>query len=211
MDQQPGTQDSLVLSYLDMRKIVGFIGVALPFALAIGAGQGLQRTISNYYYTDMRNLFVGSLCAMGVFLISTKGYDRRDRIAGALSGIFAFVVALLPTSPDKPTLRQCVIGTLHLTSAALLFLTFAYFSLTLFTKTDQAQPTPQKRQRNRVYRVCGSLILVAILLIAIVKLANVPPGIARLEPIFWLESLAVEAFGVAWLTKGETILEDQVV
>ena len=30
-----------------------------------------------------------------------------------------------------------------------------------------------------------------------------------LEPIFWLESVAIVAFGLSWLTKGETILKDE--
>ena len=29
--------------------------------------------------------------------------------------------------------------------------------------------------------------------------------------IFWLETIAVLAFGVSWLTKGEAILKDEVV
>jgi hypothetical protein len=38
----------------------------------------------------------------------------------------------------------------------------------------------------------------------------IPPGaaITRLKPIFWLDSLGMVAFGVAWLTKGEAILKD---
>src|SRR5207245_4583836 len=78
MNQQRGTEDTLVLSYLELRKAVGIIGFALPFALAFGKillqGRGIQSSISGYYYTDMRNVFVGSLCAIGVFLMSCRGY-----------------------------------------------------------------------------------------------------------------------------------------
>ena len=46
MNQQSGPQDSLVLSYLDLRKAVGIIGFALPFVLALGKillqGHGIQ-------------------------------------------------------------------------------------------------------------------------------------------------------------------------
>jgi hypothetical protein len=34
-------------------------------------------------------------------------------------------------------------------------------------------------------------------------------AVQALHPVFWLESTAVIAFGVAWLTKGEMILKDQ--
>jgi hypothetical protein len=33
--------------------------------------------------------------------------------------------------------------------------------------------------------------------------------IAALDPVFWLESIAVFAFGVSWFVKGEGILEDE--
>jgi hypothetical protein len=30
-----------------------------------------------------------------------------------------------------------------------------------------------------------------------------------LKPVFWLESIAVVAFGISWLVKGEAIFKDQ--
>jgi hypothetical protein len=216
MNQQSSPQDSLlVLSYLDLRKAVGIIGVTLPFVLAFGKilsqGPGIQSSISSYYYTDMRNVFVGSLCAIGVFLMSCRGYDRKDEIAGILACVFAVGVALFPTSPDVgASSREKIIGTLHLSFAALLFLTFAYFSLALFTKTSAGKsPTPRKLQRNTVYRVCGYTILASIFFMFLVALPSVKALVEPLTPIFWLESLAVVSFGVSWLTKGETILKDQ--
>lgn len=32
--------------------------------------------------------------------------------------------------------------------------------------------------------------------------------ISKLDPVFWLESVAVWAFGWSWLIKGEAILKD---
>ena len=88
------------------------------------------------------------------------------------------------------------------------FLTLAYFCLALFTQTA-GNPTPQKLQRNIVYRICGYAILACILLIAVVNfLLTVNSPVQMLHPVFWLESTAVIAFGVAWLTKGEMILKD---
>ena len=78
----------VVLSYYTMRRMVGFIALALPFALAAGSilaallGSGhlphplLQRSISDYYYTPMRDIYVGSLCAIAAFLACSRGYDR---------------------------------------------------------------------------------------------------------------------------------------
>jgi len=215
MNQQSGTPDPLVLSYLGLRKAVGIIGFALPFVLAFGKmllqGPGIQDSISGYYYTDMRNLLVGSLCAIGVFLMSCRGYDPKDEIAGRLACVFAIGVALFPTTPYiGATSRDRLIGILHLSFAALLFLTLAYFSLALFTKTaPDKSPTRRKLQRNTVYRVCGYTILACFSLMVVVALPSVKAHVEWLTPVFWLESIAIVAFGVSWLTKGETILKDQ--
>lgn len=215
MNQQSGAQEPLVLSYLGLRKAVGIIGFSLPFVLAFGKillqGPAIQDSISGYYYTDMRNVFVGSLCAIGVFLMSYRGYDWKDEISGRLACVFAVGVALFPTIPDTgATSRDKLIGALHWSFAALFFLTLAYFSLALFTKTaPDKNPTRQKIQRNRVYRVCGYTILACIFFIVVVALPTVKTLVERLTPVFWLESIAIVAFGVSWLTKGETILKDQ--
>lgn len=215
MNQQPAPQPPYVLGYLGLRKAVGIIGVALPFVLVFGKmllqGPGIQSSISCYYYTDMRNVFVGSLCAIGVFLMSCRGYDWRDETAGYLACVFAIGVALFPTTPCPETIsRHDPIGTAHLTFATLLFLTLAYFSLALFTETDPRKtPTRQKLQRNRVYRACGWIIVACILLMFVVEISAVRTLLAPFTPVFWLESTAVIAFGVSWLTKGEAILKDQ--
>jgi len=84
-----------------------------------------------------------------------------------------------------------------------------YFCLFLFTKTNPDKiPTRQKLLRNRVYKVCGTLIVVALILIVIVKQFPENSEMMRLAPVFWLESVAVVAFGISWLTKGEAFLKD---
>jgi hypothetical protein len=206
-------QDPLVLSYLSLRRAVGLIGIVLPFVLALGEflldDWGLRGSVSNYYYSSMGDVFVGSMCAIAVFLFSYRGYERRDDVAGNLACIFALGVALFPAEPEAgATARQNVIGALHLFFAAGLLLTLAYFSLALFRLTSP-HPTPQKLQRNRVYTVCGYIILACVALCAAVKLL---PGNALLltySPVFWLEAVAIVAFGVSWLIKGEAILADK--
>jgi hypothetical protein len=212
--------DQYVLSYLTMRKAVGIIGCALPFVLALGKlltdCPGLQSSISMYYYTDMRNVFVGSLCAIGIFMMSTRGYDWRDQLAGILASIFAFGVALCPTTPEcDATCRQKVIGGMHLGFALMLFGTLAFFSLWLFTRTDPARGpmTKRKKTRNKVYRICGWTIVGCIILMigAVTVVHFIPtlkPSFDWAKPIFWLESVAVIVFGISWLVKGETILKD---
>jgi hypothetical protein len=225
MAQQSGPENSiLVISYLSLRKAIGVLGVALPFVLPFGQillhALGIQSSlhspviessVSSYYYTDMRNIFVGSMCAIGIFLMSYRGYDHRDARAGRFAFVCAIGLALFPTSPlPDPTADQKLIGGVHLTFAALLFLTLAYFSLCLFTKTDPNKPpTRQKLKRNVVYSVSGYVMLACIALIVVAALPPIKAMVEQLTPRFWLEAIAIVAFGISWLTKGEAILKDQ--
>ena len=140
MNATSNTKD-LVLSYLGLRKGIGIIGITLPIVLVIGKGMlespGISDSISAYYYSVMRNVFVGSLCAIAIFLISYR-YEHLDDIAGDLAGAFAIGVALFPTAPDVgATGQQMMIGVLHGLFAACFFLTLAFFALVLFRKTDR--------------------------------------------------------------------------
>jgi hypothetical protein len=207
----------LVISYLTLRRAIGVIGSSLPFVLVVGKGLlgswGIQPSISSYYYTGMRDVFVGALCATGVFLLSYRGYDRADAIASNLAGVFVVGVALLPTAPATgATPTQTMASYAHLTLASAYFLTLAYFSLVLFRKTNPArQMTARKKQRNVVYTICGYTILACIGLIAVYYALFADSALQGAQPVFWLESAAVLAFGISWLTKGEAILADVVL
>lgn len=159
----------------------------------------------------------GTLCAVSLFLFSYKGYDERDLWAGKLASIFALGVAFFPCSNFYP-LSTCkvlelkgndTINYIHFGAAACLFLVLAYFSLILFTQSS-GHPTNRKRKRNVIYKVCGVIILLSIILIL---LYSVIPAIHKqfqeYKPIFWLEALALLAFGLSWLTKGEALFPDK--
>ena len=211
------TADYLVISFLTLRKAIGCLGMALPFALVFG---GLllfrletQSSLSGYYHTGMRDVFVGTLCAIGVYLWGYKGYSRQDNRLGNLAGSSAIGVALFPTTPlVDPSPIDKIIGGAHFVFAASFFITLAYMALFLFTKSDRHEkPTPKKRQRNVVYRICGSIILVAMGLLVVYGLLpdSIASRLESLDPVFWLESIAIVAFGVSWFVKGEGILKDR--
>lgn len=216
MQTAPRATDPVVLSYLALRKAVGVVALALPFMLAIPwwfvSDQTLASSISSYYYTGMRNLFVGSLCAISMFMLCCRGYDIKDEIAGMLSSIFALGVAFFPTSPDSgATTQQIQVGAVHYTFAALLFMTLAYFCLVLFKMTAKdREPTREKLQRNMVYTVCGSIIILSIALLVLLDVILKTRSLWGLGTVFCLETTSLLAFGVAWLVKGETFLKDTV-
>ncbi len=213
---QPVTTNTLVFSYLTLRKVIGVLGTVLPFVLYIGErvifGKGLQASLSGYYYTDMRNVFVGTLFAIGFFLISYRGYELADNIAGALAFVFALGVALFPTTPEGVTSGpERTTGYIHFFFATAMFVTLIYFCLVLFVKTDpRKKPTPQKLKRNKVYIACGVIMAICIAMAALHALL-LTLGVTTLDfysLLFWLESIAIIAFGISWLTKGEAILRD---
>jgi hypothetical protein len=216
----------LVVSFLTLRKSIGILGVALPFALmtgtiAAGACSEILGSVSEYYHTITRNIFVGFLSALSLFFFCYKGYDRSDNIAAKLASLFALGIAFFPTNIDTafppctfaPLRNENIIGSIHLFSAASFFLVLSYFSLFLFTKTDQASPTPEKKKRNKVYKVCGWIML-SCLLILFVYFVFVPDHIYKslqaFKPVFFLETICLIAFGTSWLTKGEALLSDKL-
>ena len=214
MQVSPRAKNPIVLSYLALRKSVGIIALGLPFAVAVPwwiVAHKLESSISLYYYTGTRNLFVGSLCAIAMFQLGARGYDRKDELAGTFSAICALGVAFFPTSPDSPTAHQKVIGGIHYTFAALLFFTLAYFCLVLFEMSAaDTELTPQKLQRNRVYTLSGYAILASMSLLAILKLSRIDMLPGGLGTAFVFETTSLWAFGIAWLVKGEMFLKDQV-
>ena len=227
LDGDPGgrverAENDLVLSFLRVRRAIGLLGYFLPPALLIYSlvwGEGLLPSISAYYYSPMREVFVGTLSAIAVFLWSYEGYRPRpgewlsDLMAGRAASLGALAVALIPTAPDVPvacTLSQCVLGfslsgTLHWLGAALFFGALALFCLVLFVRG--AHPDAEKAASNGIYRACGWIILGALALIALILLSPgaVKTQLAPLRPVFWLETIATFAFATSWMVKGDAM------
>ena len=198
----------LAVSYLTLRRVVGIMGVTLPIVLAVGCillsstCEGIQDSISAYYGTIMRNVFVGVLFTIGWFLFSYKGYENKDDAAGDLACVFALGVVLFPiTNPSK------LVQGMHLFFAASLFITLAYFSGVLFTKSDGTQSS-RKKTRNKIYKTCAWVMVSCIGFILIFKLFLKNTNISNLKPTFWLETFALWAFGISWMTKGKLLWDD---
>lgn len=91
----------LIVSYLTMRRTIGVLGISLPLIVVLGGlvenSSALQGSISGYYYTNMRDFFVGILCVVALFLISYQGYERIDNIVANLAGFSALGMIIFPT------------------------------------------------------------------------------------------------------------------
>jgi hypothetical protein len=217
---------------LTLRKIIGVLGMAMPLLLFVFLylDNGLQQpleSISHYYYTRVSGIFVIILSLLAFFLIVYKGKKPIDFYISLLAGVFALLVVLFPTNniteaccdsakkyavtflpvTDLSTFRMYF----HYTVAGLFFLCLSYMSFFLFTKSNKP-PTERgakKNIRNRIYRTCGVLMLLAILVLFAGSLKIIPQACFKTSSLtFWMETLAIESFGLAWLVKGETLFKD---
>jgi hypothetical protein len=213
---QPGS-DPLARSYLFLRKGIGFIGVALPIVLVCGTifleGRfAFSGSMSAYYYSVMRDVFVGSLWATGIFLIFYR-YDNLDNLVSTLAGICAIGVSLFPAPPDvKATQQQVAIGVAHGSFAGSFFLMLAFMAIVLFTRSNPEYVTDRKLLRNKVYMICGCTILACIGLAALtlfIPYLHDALWLQSVHPILIFEAVATWAFGCAWFVKGEFILKDK--
>lgn len=219
MKLSPNTrQNPEIISYRTIRQIIGYLGIALPFGLVtlaslLGCIQ-LQPSISHYYYTMAGSLLVGVLCAVGLFLISYKGFSPLDDRATNIAGFCAFGVAFFPTGNAKETI--CALFTypdstlresIHYGSAALLFLTLAFISFFLFTRS-KGHKTVAKKMRNKVYRISAVLMVFCIAMIPVCS-TLLDTLLHKYNPTFFLEAAALISFGISWLVKGEAILKDK--
>ena len=174
--------DSLTVSYLTLRKLIGILGMFLAFICVIGGlivTGTIEKSISAYYYTVMRDVMVGVLITSGAFLLTYKGYDFKDNLVSSIAGVSGIRVALFPAE----------YRIIHLIFAMIFFLSLAYMSYFQFTLGNN--------KRNRIYKICGIVIVVSLILFPISK--SIPYSILILETIMLL------SFGFSWYTKGRTL------
>lgn len=214
---------------LTLRKIIGILGMVMPIILYVFLylENGLKyplESISHYYYTRVGVIFTVIMSLLAIFLIVYKGKKSIDFYITFMAGIFAFLTVLFPTNNISniccdPT-KKYVITILpvsdfrmyfHYTVAALFFICLSYMCIFLFTKSNKPAEKRgiQKIIRNRIYRICGIVIIISILIPFAGFLEIIPKIYFKTYPItFWMETIAVESFGFAWLIKGETLFKD---
>lgn len=221
--------NALVISFLAVRQTLGWLGLFLPVALLAYAslpGHRLEDSISDFYYTGMGDVFVGTLCAIGVFLLSYTGYEPlpgerlSDKWLARTAGAAAILVALFPVRhPDYPfctgnppiCLQLGFAGhseIIHYVAAGTFFLCLALFSLFQFTRGERGTDGRLRWSvKATIYVLCGTAILAN--LVALVPYYRADPAAraaaADRHYLFWVETVAVLAFSISWLTKGKAL------
>jgi len=204
-------------SYLVMRTMIGLIGVALPFALGLGdlvlSGRGpfTRGSLSAYYYSGARDVFVGTLYAVAVFLITYKVAEANlDNTLSLVAGTAALGVATFPTDRPDPGVTltplqqqfgETMVATVHYLSAAVFIGSLAVLCY-FFGVREGRRP---RRHDGRCspcfwkwfHWSCAAAIAAAVLYYGISRLAGGTP-----RDLLVTELVSVWAFGASWLMKG---------
>jgi hypothetical protein len=204
---------------IDAKKLIrgiGYIAIIFPFAVALPSLHPLHScyesellgSISAYYHTSSRNVFVGMICALAFCFFCYRGYSIIDSNVSNFAACCALGVAFIPTSISDGE-ASCLISTgsklreqMHVTCAAFLFLSLAFFSIKIFTHREP-NDTPIDKSKLILYRMFGYIILSALALIALYIFFLLPtyPELSQHKLIFWLEAVCLVSFGFSWLTK----------
>src|SRR5436190_4341898 len=204
---KPPDPTSIIITYKTLRRWVGWLGITLPPVLVLGSfiidkTWHVQVSVSAYYHTGMRNGLVGVLCGVALFLVSYHGYKWYDSLLSKAAGVFALCAAFFPTSPSS--VKDDLFSKLHYITSGFFLVLLACMSIFLFTKSEGIK-TPEKKNRNRLYRTCGIGMLICVAGIPIDGLPGIHDRIIHLKPTLVLEAAGLIFFGVSWQIKGEGI------
>jgi hypothetical protein len=218
-------REHILSTYTYLR--LGMIGVSIVFPLVLWWG-GLifgvefQASISTYYHTPMRDIFVGSMIAIGAFLWFYQGIPKEENFALNCAGILAIVVALTPTAfLEKDGQVKCETFTtvpmhgisettasyIHGTSAILFFAAIAFVCIFTSGKTLEAISNPaRKRFYEKTYKFLGAGMIISPLSSALLLLFWNEKG----NIIYFIELIAVWSFSAYWIVKTKEINESQI-
>ena len=174
-----------------LRCWLGVLGMSLPWIVLFQSlvfGYPFPQSISATYFNDTCIVpFMIILGSAGVLLCNYHGYTNLDNWLNTAAGLCAFGVCLFPCAAQDGRLGTFLIAApvsdiLHMIFAISFFGILAYNSLFQFTKGSD-NPTPEKKKRNIIYRVCGIGMIASFVLLPIFSLLGVPYATWIIEAI----------------------------
>jgi hypothetical protein len=199
-------------SYLIQRRGMALLAAAFPCLFLVSTfileRTPFQRSISAYYHTlDLeRNLFVGVLFAIAVFLILYKGYRKLEDYILDIAGISIAGVALCPT--DKVGDSNGYSLSAHSVFALVFFVCIFIVCVFMSEETlKHVQDEDRKRSFRRLYRICAGVMIVAVALAVISQLFSeeLVHTLHIKSALFWFEAVGVWAFSAFWYIKTREI------
>jgi hypothetical protein len=205
-----------VRSYLAMRTLVGVIGVLLPIGLVLIDWLGFDEiavrpSLSSSYYSGTRDMFVGSLAAISVFLVTYKIAEWSwDNLLSIVAGLSAAVVAIFPTerpagsgialTPLQDGLGEGTARAVHYVAASVFILSLGAICVR-FGQREGSRRRRATKQGPEFWQwfhwTCAGVIALAVVFIVVSEIADAPK-----DHLFWGESISVFAFGASWFAKG---------
>jgi hypothetical protein len=178
-------------SYLYLSLGIGLIAVVLPFLLMAAGGYEIHDSMSSYYTTDVRSsrdILVGSLCAVGVFLFLFHGLSRLENWLLNFAGIAIILVALIP----MPTSEL-----LHRGFAIVFFLLIGAVAIFLSKGRVDNLPAGKRLFFKSAYNLVGALMVAAPVVVTGLEFIF---GSAS-HWVFWAECIAIVSFSAYWFLK----------
>lgn len=220
---RPSSHQQLGRTFISQQRAIAVLGIAVPILLigwSLISGEGLRGRIGEYYYTPMRDVYVGALCALALFLWSYRGYHptnpemHADRIVAKIASVAAALTALAPLRPRQRdwecTLLQCVLGVeatyrIHDIAAVVFLLALATFCLVLLPMS--AIPEHDLGPRLVVYGVSGAAIVVVVLLMLLWRFLplEIYFMLGRYKPVLVMETIAAFAFASSLFLRSRAI------
>ena len=117
------------------------------------------------------------------------------------------VTAILPTCKTRSPCDIPYVAGLHLAGSVTFLTSLAVLSIWSFTETNESRSNldPEKRRSNKVYRIGGWTILACLAACAVVLIGKIYAIGPLINPVVWLETIAILAFATSWLVKGDAI------
>jgi hypothetical protein len=212
--------DSISRSYFLLRTLIGVLGLALPMLLLLGdlalnADEfELRGSLSAYYHSGARDIFVSILAAVAILLVTYKITEmNRDNLFSFIAGMAAVGVAFFPTgSPDgvQPTPLQARVGdelteALHYGFAACFILSLGLLCYD-FAQRERKRPQARAGRHARFppmfwYSFHLSAAIAIACAVAFIG-ATQALGFFDDHSILIGEVVVTVAFGLSWLAKG---------
>jgi len=181
--------------------MIGIIAFAMPFLVTLIAQTQLT-SVSASYHSPARDYFVGLLFVVAALMFAYNGHTNKESLASKGAGLSAVLVALFPTSSVPCVSSQSSI--IHGIAAVTLFLILMYFCFGPFRENTKGKGG-KKGVRAKLYFLCGMVMLAAMLVGLISKLVFSCETVDEWNITYWVEAIALGAFGLAWIVAGKII------
>jgi len=188
-----------VRSYLYLSLGIGLIAVLLPFFLMIAGGYQDHDSLSSFYHTKggpARDIMVGSLCAVGVFLFLFHGLSTLENWLLNAAGVAVSLVALVPSPGDTGYGSALV----HRGAAIIFFLLLAVVAIFL-SKGRIQHIVDEKKKRWFAMAYTAAGVAMGAMPVIVAGLQFLPEEMFKDHWVFWTECTGIWCFSAYWFLK----------